>query len=223
MRLLDIPWDGFNAFYDLIIHFDHHIHSWVAAIGWWVYVVSFLIICLETGVIIFPFLPGDSLLFALGAVASTSEELSVPLLCFILTSAAILGGLLNYATGVYMGPKIFHYEKSKWFAHKNLLKTQAFYEKHGGKTIMLARFIPIFRTFVPFVAGIGRMEYRRFFLFNFLGGTFWVILLIIAGSKFGNIPIVKKNFGAVIPMVIIISVLPIFFEVFKSKFRKRTQ
>jgi membrane-associated protein len=221
MHWLDFPWDAFSAFYDLIVNFDQHIHTWVAHLGWWIYLVSFVIICLETGVIIFPFLPGDSLLFALGAVcASSAGGLNPLILVIVLIAAGTAGGLLNYATGKFVGPRIFQRE-SKWFSQENLSKTHAFYEKHGGKAIVLARFIPIFRTFVPFVAGVGSMDYRRFFIFNFCGAFCWIISLVLAGNYFGNIPIVKKNFGAVVPMVIIISVLPIFFEVMKKRRGKK--
>ncbi|MDB5037938.1 MAG: associated Golgi protein-like protein [Bacteriovoracaceae bacterium] len=222
MHLFDIPWDVFSAFIELIVHFDQHIHHWVSHVGVWIYFLSFLIITLETGVIIFPFLPGDSLLFTLGAVAASQAVLNLPILTVILILGATLGGIINYMTGSYMGPRIFQDGRSRsgWFRRSHLTKTQAFYEKHGGKTIVLARFLPIFRTFVPFVAGIGRMNYKRFSLFNFVGAAVWVIALILAGSYFGNIPIVKRNFGIVVPMVIIISILPLVFEFFSKQFRK---
>jgi membrane-associated protein len=219
-------WDwivaAFQWCFDLIIHFDQHVQDWVDAVGVWIYAVSFLIIFLETGVIIFPFLPGDSLLFALGAVAAANPEsiLKTELLIPVLIIGAILGGILNYYIGLYVGPHIFQSQTSRWFNRNHLLKTQAFYEKHGGKTVVLARFIPIFRTFVPFVAGIGRMQTSRFHLFNVGGALFWVIFMTTLGHYFGNIPVVREHFGAIIPMIIIISALPVLIEIYNRKFRK---
>lgn len=215
LELLRMAWD-------FLAHFDVYLNQWVTAAGLWIYVVAFMIILLETGVVLFPFLPGDSLLFALGAVAAANPEsaLQTQYLIPVLILAAILGGGLNYYIGDYLAPRVFKSETSLWFNRNHLLKTQEFYERHGGKTVMLARFIPILRTFAPFVAGMGKMESHRFHTFNVIGGFFWVFFMVGCGHFFGNIPIVKENFGAVIPAIIIISAIPILSEFFRKKFKK---
>jgi len=205
-------------FIDVILHLDQHLNQWVAFCGPWIYLVLFLIVFCETGVVVTPFLPGDSLLFALGALAaSESSVLSLPVLLIALGVAAILGDAVNYAIGRFIGPKIFQREDSFWMNKKHLLRAQAFYEKHGGKTIILARFMPIVRTFAPFVAGIGKMNYGRFAMYNVTGGVIWVFSFLLAGYFFGNIPTIKTNFHIVILAIIVISVLPIVFEFIKAR------
>lgn len=210
-------------FWDLIVHFDAHINHWVQVLGPSVYSVVFLIIFCETGLIVAPFLPGDSLLFALGAIAaSPGSSLSLAVLIPILMIGAIGGGFINYAIGSYLGPKVFT-EESRWFKKEHVLKTRAFYEKYGARTIVIARFIPIIRTFAPFVAGVCKMNYARFALYNIVGGLFWVLSLVFLGHHFGNIPIVKKNLGLVVPLVIIISVLPLLFQFISSRKKKKQE
>uniref|UniRef100_UPI002ACE61D9 DedA family protein n=1 Tax=Anaerolinea sp. TaxID=1872519 RepID=UPI002ACE61D9 len=186
-------------------------------IGIWVYAVLFLVIFIETGLVVTPFLPGDSLLFAAGAVAATTS-LHPLFLWALLATAAVLGDTANYWIGHFVGPKVFTQE-SRWFKREYLERTHAFYEKHGGKTIFLARFIPIIRTFAPFVAGIGRMRYGYFISYNVIGGIVWTGLFIGAGYFFGNLPIVKENFSLVIIAIILISLIPAVVEYLKEKGR----
>lgn len=194
---------------DLILHMDVHLNHLTQFFGPWIYVILFLVIFCETGLVVTPFLPGDSLLFALGALAAIENAfLHFPTLLIVLMIAGILGDSVNYSIGRKIGPKVFRKEKSWWFRKDHLLKTEAFYEKHGGKTIILARFMPIIRTFAPFVAGIGQMRYDRFVFFNIAGAISWVALFLSAGYYFGNIPSVKQNFHYVIFGIIIVSCLP---------------
>jgi membrane-associated protein len=191
------------------------------AVGHWLYVVLFLIVFAETGLVATPFLPGDSLLFAVGAVAAYSgSPISLPLTAVLLIVAAVLGDAVNYAVGYYLGPKVFSREQSRLLNKKHLLEAQRFYEQYGGKTIILARFVPIVRTFAPFVAGIGRMNYARFALFNVTGGVAWVLLFLVSGWWFGGREVVQKNFKLVILAIIVISVLPAVFEVVRNKLRR---
>jgi membrane-associated protein len=177
------------------------------------YAVVFLVIFCETGLVVTPFLPGDSLLFALGAMAAaTTSSLSLPLLILLLIGAAVLGDAVNYAIGYRLGPAVFKYEQSWFFNKKHLLRAQDFYEKYGSKTIILARFVPIVRTFAPFVAGIGKMRYRQFFLYNVVGAIAWVLICVLSGHFFGQIEWVKKNFELVVLAIVIISVLPMAIE-----------
>lgn len=177
------------------------------------YLILFVIIFAETGLVVTPFLPGDSLLFLTGAVAALiSPAVSLPLLLGVLIVAAVLGDAVNYAVGYRLGPKVFKYERSWFFNKAHLTRAQQFYERYGSKTIILARFVPIVRTFAPFVAGIGKMEYRRFAFYNVLGGIAWVVICVFSGYYFGAIPWVKKNFEAVIVAIILISVLPMVIE-----------
>jgi membrane-associated protein len=182
--------------------------------GFLTYGIIFFIIFIETGLVIVPFLPGDSLLFAAGAFAALGE-LNIALIITLLAIAAILGDTINYSIGKYLGPKVFKYENSFLLNKEYLLKTEKFYERHGKKTIALARFIPIIRTFAPFVAGIGKMKYLDFFKYNVIGGIVWVTLFSLAGYFFGNIPFIKENFSLVIAAIIILSFLPIAYEFFK--------
>jgi membrane-associated protein len=204
-------------FIDFVLHMDEHLPVIVNSIGGWTYLALFLVIFIETGVVIMPFLPGDSLLFAAGAVAALpNTNLSTPLLYVILAVAAILGDTANYWIGHFLGAKVFTTE-SRWFKKEYLERTQAFYEKHGGKTILLARFIPIIRTFAPFFAGIGRMRYGYFISYNVIGGLLWTGLFLGAGHFFGNLPIVKENFSLVIIAIIVISVIPAVVEYIKGR------
>src|ERR1044071_8152393 len=180
--------DAIKHFVDVILHLNVHLNEWAASMGPWLYLVLFAIVFCETGLVVTPFLPGDSLLFAVGALTAKAEShFSFWLSALVITAAAVLGDALNYTIGFRVGPRVFRSERSRLFNRRHLLRTQEFYEKHGGKTIVLARFIPIIRTFAPFVAGIGRMSYFRFALFNVAGGAGWVLLGLLAGYLFGNI------------------------------------
>ncbi len=194
-------------FIDFFIHLDKYLPAIIQSFGIWAYILVFLIVFCETGLVVTPILPGDSLLFALGALA-TQGALNIEILLVSLCIAAIAGDTVNYSIGHFIGPKVFHYEGSRFFKKEYLLKTHQFYEKHGGKTIVLARFVPIIRTFAPFVAGVGAMSYAKFILYNISGGIAWVCLFLLGGYFFGNIPSVKNNFTLVIMAIIIISVMP---------------
>jgi membrane-associated protein len=203
---------------DIFLHLDQHLGELSQSLGPWMYIVLFAIIFCETGLVITPFLPGDSLLFAVGALcALESSGLNLGLMMGLLVIAAILGDAANYGIGRYLGPAVFTSERSFLLNKNHLLHTQRFYEKHGGKTIVLARFIPIVRTFAPFVAGIGRMSYRRFGVFNVAGALAWVIGFLSLGYAFGNMPIVKKQFHYVILAIIILSVLPAVIEFIRAR------
>jgi membrane-associated protein len=202
---------------DLFLHLDRHLAEMVVQYGAAIYALLFAIIFLETGIVVTPFLPGDSLLFACGALAATGA-LDLPLLLVLLPLAAILGDTANYHIGKYIGPKAFT-SRSRWLKREHLDRTHAFYEKHGGKTIVLARFVPIVRTFAPFVAGIGLMSYPRFLAYNVFGGLLWVGLCLGAGYAFGNIPVVKSNFSIVVLGIVAISLLPIAIEYWKHRKR----
>jgi membrane-associated protein len=192
---------------------DEMLASGAAALGPWFYGLLFLVIFCETGLVVTPFLPGDSLLFAVGALAAAQgSALSMPLLLALLIVAAVVGDAVNYAIGYRLGPKVFKYEKSRLFNRKHLLRAQEFYEKYGNKTIILARFVPIVRTFAPFVAGIGKMQYRRFLVYNVVGAVAWVALCLSSGYLFGQVPWVKENFEAVAVAIVVISVLPMVVE-----------
>jgi membrane-associated protein len=188
----------------------------VTNFGPWIYLILFAIIFCETGLIVTPFLPGDSLLFALGALAATDNAyLDLKLLAVVLITAGILGDAVNYSIGRYFGVKVFKIE-SRFLKKEYLEKTQAFYEKHGGKTIILARYVPIIRTFAPFVAGVGEMKYSRFFAYNVVGAVSWVLIFLLLGNYFGNLPSVKSNFHIVIFAIIGISVLPMIIEIVRN-------
>jgi membrane-associated protein len=207
---------------NLILHLDKELEGVSQSLGGWMYVVLFAVVFCETGLIVTPFLPGDSLLFAVGAVvALPGAGLSLPLMFVLLLIAAILGDAVNYRVGRIIGPKIFHSEKSWLLNRAHLLKAQQFYEKHGGKAIFLARFVPIVRTFAPFVAGAGKMNYFRFWLFNVSGAVVWVGLFLSAGYLFGQWPFVKKNFSLVMLVIIFLSVLPIAFEWWRDRRQSR--
>lgn len=204
---------------DFILHLDKHLVELVAQYGIWTYAILFLIIFCETGLVVTPFLPGDSLIFAVGALAA-KEALNLYWVSGLMIVAAILGDTLNYWIGYKIGPKIFASDKSRWLNRQHLDRTHQFYEKYGGKTIIIARFMPIIRTFAPFVAGIGRMSYGRFIVYNIAGGILWIVLFIVAGYLFGNIPIVKRNFTLVIFGIIIVSVLPGVIEYLRARRRQ---
>lgn len=207
---------------DFILHIDTHLAEIIRDYGVWTYGVLFLIIFAETGLVVMPLLPGDSLLFAAGALAALPESgLSVHLLAFLLFIAAVIGDSLNYWIGNKIGPAVFRREDSIWLRKKHLEKAHAFFEKYGGRAIILARFVPIVRTFVPFVAGVGSMTYRRFIAFNIIGGFIWIYTFTYLGFFFGNLPVVKKNFGLVIIGIIILSVVPIAIEALKAFLDKR--
>jgi membrane-associated protein len=193
-------------FLDVIIHLDRHLGQLIAQYGVWTYLILFLIVFCETGLVFMPFLPGDSLLFTAGAFAA-SGSFNVVWLFSILTVASIMGDSVNYWAGYRAGPAIFK-SNSRLVSKEYLLKTEKFYEKHGGKTIILARFVPIIRTFAPFVAGIGKMDYTHFAAYNILGGILWNVTFVFGGYLFGNIPLVKDNFTLVIFLIIFISLIP---------------
>jgi len=201
---------------DLVLHLDQHLVELVNQYQSWTYGILALIIFCETGLVVTPFLPGDSLLFAIGALASKGR-LNVSLVVVLLTLAAIIGDSVNYWIGRTIGPRVFASESSRWFNRRYLDRTHAFYEKYGGKTLIFARFMPIIRTFAPFVAGIGRMTYPKFLAYSVSGGILWISLLTYAGYFFGEIPIVKRNFSLVIVAVIVISVMPAVIEVLRAR------
>ena len=202
---------------DFIIHIDRHLAEIIASYGLWTYGVLFLIIFAETGLVVMPLLPGDSLLFAAGAFCAKPETgLNVHLMAGLLFVAAFLGDTLNYWVGRKIGPAVFKREDSIWLRKKHLDKAHAFFEKYGGRAVILARFVPIVRTFVPFIAGVGSMTYPRFMAYNLIGGFIWIYFFIYAGFMFGNQPFVQKNFKLVILAIIILSVLPIVVEFFRE-------
>lgn len=202
---------------DFVLHIDAHLVEIVNSYQTWTYLILFLIIFAETGLVVTPFLPGDSLLFAAGAILAKPEsELNIYFMCVLLIVAGVLGDMVNYHVGKYVGPKAFS-GKYKLLKKEYLDKTQAFYDKHGGKTIIYARFIPIVRTFAPFIAGIGTMTYSRFSSYNIVGAVAWVVSFLFLGYFFGGLPIIKDNFTLVIFAIIVLSVLPPVIEVLRSK------
>jgi membrane-associated protein len=208
---MDLLTSAFEAF----LHIDRHLLDLSMTYGAWIYAILFLIVFFETGVVVTPFLPGDSLLFATGALAAAGV-IDLGAVLVLLSAAAIIGDNMNYWIGRGVGPRVFS-EGSRLLKREYLLRTKAYYERHGGKTVVLARFMPIIRTFSPFVAGIGRMHYPRFLAFDVGGGIFWVCAFTLLGYFFGNVPIVKQNFGLVIVAVILLSVVPIFIEVLRAR------
>jgi membrane-associated protein len=196
-------------FLDILLHLDKHLAILVEQYGPWIYAILFFVIFAETGFVVTPFLPGDSLLFVAGALAALGG-MDIVLLMATLTTAAVLGNQVNYHIGRFLGPKVFHWEDSRFFNRKALEKTHAFYEKHGGKAIIISRFLPLFRTFVPFVAGVGAMSYARFTSFNVSGALLWVVSLCMVGFLFGNVPWIKQNLTLVIVGIIILSFMPVF-------------
>jgi membrane-associated protein len=212
-----------QQFIDFFLHLDQHINAFARDYEYWLYLLLFLIVFCETGLVVMPLLPGDSLLFAAGALAASPDSIfRVSWLLVLLTIAAVLGDAVNYAIGHYLGPKVFRSESSWLLNKKHLLRAQDFYERYGGKTIILARFIPIIRTFAPFVAGIGKMRYSQFFLYNVTGGIAWVVICTYAGYFLGSREFVKDNFSIIVLAVIVISLLPIAVE-FVLAHRRRSK
>lgn len=203
-------------FIDVVLHLDKHLALLVQSYGVWVYAILFAIIFMETGFVVTPFLPGDSLLFVAGAVAAAGG-MDPLILAATLITAALCGDNVNYWTGRFLGPKVFQFEGNRWLKQENLNRTHAFMEKHGPKAIVIARFVPVVRTFVPFVCGIGRLTYARFLGFSVLGALLWVGLLLPAGYFFGNLPIVKNNLTAVILLIVLLSILPGILEYVRHK------
>lgn len=214
---------------DLFLHIDKNLALVISQFGLWSYALLFFVIFMETGLVVTPFLPGDSLLFAAGALTASMGVFDIKLLWILMVGAAFLGDTVNYWIGHFIGPKIFNDELRitnyelinrifrKVFKREYLLKAQSFYDKHGGIAIVLARFVPIVRTFAPFVAGVGKMHYTKFLSYNAIGGLLWVSIMLFAGYFFGNIPFVKDNFHYVVVVIILISVVPIAIEWLKSK------
>jgi membrane-associated protein len=200
---------------DLFVHLDQHLSRVISEYGVWTHLILFLIVFCETGLVVTPFLPGDSLLFAAGTFAALGA-LDVRLVLLMLIVAAIAGDTLNYWVGAYIGPRAFRGD-IRFLRKEYLDRTHAFYEKHGGKTIILARFIPIIRTFAPFVAGVGAMSYPKFILYNVVGAVLWVVLFVLGGYFFGNIPAVRENFTLVILAIIVLSVVPVVREALRAR------
>jgi membrane-associated protein len=212
--------DLIHWFVDFFLHLDQHLAEVIQRYGTSTYALLFLIVFLETGLVVTPLLPGDSLLFAAGSFAGLGV-LRLWRLFFLLCAAAILGDTVNYAIGARLGPRVFHYPKSRFFNPEHLKKTHAFYEKYGGKTIIIARFVPIVRTFAPFVAGIGEMSYAHFLGYNVIGGVLWVSVCLFSGYFFGNLPLVKQNFSLVVIAIVFISLLPAVIEYLRHRAEAR--
>jgi membrane-associated protein len=203
-------------FIDLVVNLDDHLQALVAAYGAWIYLILFLIVFCETGLVVTPFLPGDSLLFVAGAIAAAGG-MNIHLLVVLLIIAAIIGDAVNYSIGHYIGPRVLKDRDSRWLNPKHLERAHAFYEHHGGKTIIIARFVPIVRTYAPFVAGAASMPYPRFALYNISGAILWVVSLGYAGYFFGNIPLIKDNLTLVIMTIIVLSILPGVIEIWRHR------
>jgi len=203
---------------DILLHLDRHLGEIIRDFGVWTYLILFVIVFCETGLVVTPILPGDSLLFAVGTFAALGAlDLAVSLI--MLSVAAVAGDSINYAIGYRLGPSVFRGERSRWLNREYLDRTHRFYERHGPKTIVIARFVPIVRTFAPFVAGIGRMTYSRFLTYNVAGGIAWIAIFVLGGYFFGSIPVVKRNFTVVILAIIVISVLPAVIEILRQRVR----
>lgn len=211
--------DYLLRFIDIILHLDEFLVTNFATYGNWMYGIIFIVIFMETGFVVTPFLPGDSLIFAAGALAAL-DAINIIILIPLLIIAAVAGDTVNYWIGNRIGEKVFTNE-TKWIKKEYIHRTQSFFEKHGGKTIFLARFVPIIRTFAPFIAGVGKMPYGYFLSYNIVGGIVWVCLFSLAGFFFGNIPLIKDNFSFVILAIIVISFLPAVYELIKSKAEKK--
>jgi membrane-associated protein len=205
---------------DIALHLDRYLAGVIQQYGLWTYGILFAVIFIETGFVVMPFLPGDSLLFAAGTFAAL-KALDIRILILLLSAAAVIGDTVNYWVGYHLGAKVFAKEDSRFFKKEYLDRTHAFYEKHGGKTIIIARFVPIVRSFAPLIAGVGRMSYGRFLSFNVIGGIGWVVLLTGAGYFFGNIPIVKDNYSIAVLTIIAISTVPIAVEYVRHRRQKK--
>jgi len=199
-----------------LLALDQTLAHFAADYGHWLYLLLFLVIFAETGLVVFPFLPGDSILFIAGTVVA-SAELDIHVLVLILTAAAILGDTVNYSIGHYIGPRVFDKPDSRWFRQEHLRRTQAFYDRYGGFTIIVARFVPIIRTFAPFLAGVAGMSYRRFLSFNVIGGVAWIASLCYAGYLFGNVPWVKDNLEKIVLGIIVVSLIPVVTAYLKER------
>lgn len=204
---------------DFLLHFDTQLPQLFAAYGAWVYAIVFLIVFCETGLVVTPFLPGDSMLFALGAFAAHGS-LDISVLALGLGVAAIAGDSLNYALGKLFGQRLLENPRQKFFKKKHYEKAHAFYQKYGGKAIILSRFVPIVRTFAPFVAGVAHMNYPKFFAYNVIGAIVWVLLFLFGGYLLGTLPFIKSNFKAVILVIIVVSALPIVWELLAARMKK---
>jgi membrane-associated protein len=205
--------------WDFFLHLDEHLAAFVAQHGAWVYALLFAIVFTETGMVVMPFLPGDTLLFVVGAIAAAGG-MDIVTVMGVLVAAALTGDNVNYWIGRWAGPKVFRAEDSRWFSRKHLDRTHAFYERHGGKAIVIARFVPIVRTYVPFVAGIGSMSYARFLAYSVAGAVLWVVSLCLIGYWFGNIPLVKDNLGVVVVLIVALSMTPLVVEYFRARRRR---
>jgi len=205
--------------WDFVVRLDVHLAAFIAEHGVWVYALLFVIVFCETGLVVTPFLPGDSLLFVVGTLAAAGG-MDIALVMALLVAAALSGDNVNYWIGRWAGPKVFRAEDSRWFNRRHLERTHAFYERHGGKAIIIARFVPIVRTYVPFVAGIGAMPYARFLAFSIAGALLWVMSLSLAGYWFGNIPAVQENLAAVIVVIVALSLAPIVVEFLRAQARR---
>src|SRR5829696_3750835 len=214
-RIGPLPMDLLHRIVDLFLHLDTHLGQLISEYGTWTHLILFLVVFCETGLVVTPFLPGDSLLFAAGTFAALGA-LDLWMMVLLLIGAAILGDTVNYWVGAYIGPRAFG-GNVRYLRREYLDRTHAFYERHGGKTIILARFVPIIRTFAPFVAGVGAMSYPKFITYNVVGAVLWVVLFVLAGYFFGNIPTVRENFTLVILAIIAISVLPIAVEAVRAR------
>ncbi|MBO5011604.1 MAG: DedA family protein [Elusimicrobiaceae bacterium] len=211
-----------SQFIDIVLHLDVHLNAWAAWMGIWLYVVVFAVVFCETGLVVTPFLPGDSLLFACGALAaSEGSAINLFVLMPVIFAAAVLGDFCNYEIGKWLGPKVFTRETSWLLNKKHLEKAHAFYEKYGGKTIILARFIPVIRTFAPFVAGIGKMTYFHFASFNVIGALLWTVLFTLGGYLFADLPVVQNHFHYVVLAIIVLSCLPAVYEFWAAHRKKK--
>lgn len=202
-----------------LLSLDQTLASLAGSYGHWLYAILFLVIFAETGLVVFPFLPGDSILFIAGTVVAVAG-LDVHVLALVLSLAAIIGDSVNYGVGHYIGPRVFHEPESRWFKRAYLLRTQGFYDRYGGVTIIIGRFVPIIRTFAPFLAGVAGMPYRRFLPYNVIGGCLWIGLLVYAGYLFGNIAWVKSNLSLIVIMIVIVSLIPAVTTFFRERHRK---
>jgi membrane-associated protein len=209
---MDLMW----TLVDVVLHLDRHLSEIIQQYGVWTYLILFLIVFCETGLVVTPFLPGDSLLFAVGTFAAL-RALDLGLVMLLLAAAAIVGDSVNYAIGARVGPRVFRQEGVRFLNRKHLERTHEFYERYGAKTIVIARFVPIVRTFAPFVAGIGLMSYPRFLFYNVAGALLWIVSLVMGGYLFGNIPVVRRNFSLVIFAIIVLSILPGIIEVWRHR------
>jgi membrane-associated protein len=205
--------------WDFFLHLDEHLAAFVAQHGAWVYALLFAIVFTETGMVVMPFLPGDTLLFVVGAVAAAGG-MDIATVMAVLVAAALTGDNVNYWIGRWAGPKVFRAEDSRWFSRRHLDRTHAFYERHGGKAIIIARFVPIVRTYVPFVAGIGSMTYAKFLAYSVAGAVLWVVSLCLIGYWFGNFPLVKDNLGVVVVLIVALSMTPLVVEYFRARRRR---